>query len=1411
MFDTRANSARPTTSTTAGQNDPETAMAVSSTTPQSASQPAPEPQNPPQPPTTTSEIPLKKIVNASSIKLEYFEKFVADLILLLDKRGLPYHQKEIEIPQGKKFIFYGNPRDKNTLPQDIQKTSDSYLFFADLVNIIGQVAEWYFDNGNAKAKEILKPVLPYVRDEKILQNIFGSDHVLDDSTVGLGFYKILPIINRLLVAADVNSDGGIEGLENSDYLLEQKKKFEEQVRDAEKNIAVPTDDFVGGRATQPTPEDGGSATEATTLNLETPQEEPIHGLKISDLKTIETEVAWISSPIVYSLFGRHGISYEVLNQYPELMQELYEHVRKTYLESTSKSRVEIFHQAIISLPPEFLIKLEAFYKQYSLGLTPEEQAVFLESIQQNQDLFESKTPAPLYTSEVFRRDISSILNTDSTVVVDNVKNSVESLIIAYGAPLQIVSDDGVSAGMIRPDPIEKQPKNSLDIIKNLPDGYLKLIFGIDPNQKLTTEQVKKLRLVLLGYAEQRIIELALTANSETITQGVLETDVISQLSKPGQKNRYPSLATTMPGFETIREDVATHGGEVVARAFSSRDRLAREIALWNQLSDREKEIAAKYAGVNPDEVIDWAVPPEKTRFFKIAELSIFAKEEVVRQNQALANYFEEQKQISTELALRESYLKSIREAIGEEELLLLEQYYDAQRAMLVANLNAELAVEQQALLSDYLAGLAGLDEYSGFVGGNFADLSPQELLQLHDDYESYTADGGVVGAGQTPSSGVVGRRSRRSGGRADGGRIRNLFSKKVKDKTDIRQKLSKELAKKKIVKTAQKKVEDLLATAAAKTGLVGAAAGFALKHKKTAGAAIGLFVGTLIGGLIKMFNGGVWGLAGGIIGGIAGGIVGSFASPLGAAVGATLGASAGGALGAWAGSKYGGLKPLSLGSTGAGTGIGAGAFAPTITQNQAGAASQLPQGASVAGETTATATTTATIAQTLATAPVAVLAPLGMLVVTSVLSISVIFIIMSAFLVPIPTGYDFKNLPSLPPGLNPCWPTTGTVTQLAVPGHNGIYKVNDITQSIDIACAAGSCPRGDLGGWPPKVYASHNGTVQLLKDYSDDTDKAAHGNYIIITSPDGFKTLYGHLDSFAPGLSTGDVVGRGQFIAYMGNEGKSSGTHLHYEYSGGLISSILPMGEYKVGQYVLENCSTGGVPVGNQTGYLAIGPLNSGNVVASTTNDIANPTPTCSWQGTKNLEVAVNANFFNQNGKPVGYAGEGGDVKYYEDSETSEAFMNQLSTLVDNSGSFTIVSGKNRDPDNWTMAVTGFYTKGESSNNTPRPRTILGIGTANSNCSKKYAGQRVLFLAVMPEATFDQIEKELSSCGATQVVHMDGGGSSAFCSAGLTHPSSRSVPVSIGMQEAEIGTFGGDGSSAPPPVPTPSDLPLPPI
>ena len=56
-----------------------------------------------------------------------------------------------------------------------------------------------------------------------------------------------------------------------------------------------------------------------------------------------------------------------------------------------------------------------------------------------------------------------------------------------------------------------------------------------------------------------------------------------------------------------------------------------------------------------------------------------------------------------------------------------------------------------------------------------------------------------------------------------------------------------------------------------------------------------------------------------------------------------------------------------------------------------------------------------------------------------------------------------------------------------------------------------------------------------------------YGNWVRLAHAGKITTVYGHLSGFAPGLQVGAPVLRGELIGFVGNTGRSTGAHLHYE------------------------------------------------------------------------------------------------------------------------------------------------------------------------------------------------------------------------------------------------------------------------
>jgi len=105
------------------------------------------------------------------------------------------------------------------------------------------------------------------------------------------------------------------------------------------------------------------------------------------------------------------------------------------------------------------------------------------------------------------------------------------------------------------------------------------------------------------------------------------------------------------------------------------------------------------------------------------------------------------------------------------------------------------------------------------------------------------------------------------------------------------------------------------------------------------------------------------------------------------------------------------------------------------------------------------------------------------------------------------------------------WPASGRITQ----SYSFYHK------AIDIANHSGG-----------SILAADSGTV-----IATGWDSSGYGNRIVIDHGNGYHTLYAHLSVIQ--VQTGQRVNRGSVIGQMGNTGRSTGTHLHFEIRQGLV------------------------------------------------------------------------------------------------------------------------------------------------------------------------------------------------------------------------------------------------------------------
>lgn len=100
------------------------------------------------------------------------------------------------------------------------------------------------------------------------------------------------------------------------------------------------------------------------------------------------------------------------------------------------------------------------------------------------------------------------------------------------------------------------------------------------------------------------------------------------------------------------------------------------------------------------------------------------------------------------------------------------------------------------------------------------------------------------------------------------------------------------------------------------------------------------------------------------------------------------------------------------------------------------------------------------------------------------------------------------------------------------------------------------------GAYLTPIYATAPGVVSFVGV------RSGYGNCVEIDHGSGFKTRYAHLAAFA--VRAGQRVAVDQRIASMGNSGRSTGTHLHYE----IWQNSRPQNPsrfLKAGDYVQQN------------------------------------------------------------------------------------------------------------------------------------------------------------------------------------------------------------------------------------------------
>jgi murein DD-endopeptidase MepM/ murein hydrolase activator NlpD len=108
------------------------------------------------------------------------------------------------------------------------------------------------------------------------------------------------------------------------------------------------------------------------------------------------------------------------------------------------------------------------------------------------------------------------------------------------------------------------------------------------------------------------------------------------------------------------------------------------------------------------------------------------------------------------------------------------------------------------------------------------------------------------------------------------------------------------------------------------------------------------------------------------------------------------------------------------------------------------------------------------------------------------------------------------------------WPVQGRITGSFGERIDPFSGEGAFHRGVDISSEVGT-----------RIIAPADGII-LFADFMN-----GYGRTVMIDHGNGISTLYGHMSGFA--VTTGQLVHRGDTVGYVGQSGRSTGPHLHYE------------------------------------------------------------------------------------------------------------------------------------------------------------------------------------------------------------------------------------------------------------------------
>ncbi len=130
-------------------------------------------------------------------------------------------------------------------------------------------------------------------------------------------------------------------------------------------------------------------------------------------------------------------------------------------------------------------------------------------------------------------------------------------------------------------------------------------------------------------------------------------------------------------------------------------------------------------------------------------------------------------------------------------------------------------------------------------------------------------------------------------------------------------------------------------------------------------------------------------------------------------------------------------------------------------------------------------------------------------------------------------GEMLKNKEKLLAGIPAIQPVANKDLRRVASGYgyriDPVYKVTKFHAGLDFTAPQGT-----------PIYATADGRVK-----TSGSSSGGYGNHVVINHGYGYETLYGHMVRVK--VRAGQSVKRGEVIGWVGNTGKSTGPHCHYE------------------------------------------------------------------------------------------------------------------------------------------------------------------------------------------------------------------------------------------------------------------------